>query len=89
MHAGSYWSHNDAATEVWVLNLKTHALLARYAVQVKPAGVVRSISVSQKAKPQLYLLNPDGGDTVVDADTGEVLRKIDFADGEAAVVSNF
>jgi len=89
MHPGSYWSHNDAATEIWVLNLKTHALLARYAVQVKPAGVVRSISVSQKAKPQLYLLNPDGGDTVVDADTGEVLRKIDFADGEAAVVSNF
>ena len=89
MHPGSYWSHNDAATAIWVLNLKTHALLARYAVQVKPAGVVRSISVSQKAKPQLYLLNPDGGDTVVDADTGEVLRKIDFADGEAAVVSNF
>jgi methylamine dehydrogenase heavy chain len=89
MHPGSYWSHNDAATEIWVLNLKTHALLARYAVQVKPAGVVRSFSVSQKAKPQLYLLNPDGGATVVDADTGEVLRKIDFADGEAALVSNF
>jgi methylamine dehydrogenase heavy chain len=89
MHPGSYWSHNDAATEIWVLNLKTHALLARYPVLVKPTGVVRSISVSQKAKPQLYLLNPDGGDTVVDADTGEVLRKIDFAGGEAAVVSNF
>jgi len=26
---------------------------------------------------------------VVDADTGEVLRKIDFMGGEAAVVSNF
>jgi methylamine dehydrogenase heavy chain len=78
MHPGSYWSHNDAATEIWVLNLKTHALLSRYAVQLKPAGVVRSIAVSQKAKPQLYLLNPDTGATVVDADTGEVLRKIDF-----------
>jgi methylamine dehydrogenase heavy chain len=89
MHPGSYWSHNDAATEIWVLNLKTHALLARYPMLVKPAGVVRSITVSQKAKPQLYLINPDGGDTVVDADTGEVLRKIDFAAGEAAVVSNF
>jgi methylamine dehydrogenase heavy chain len=88
MHAGSYWSHNDAATEIWVLNLKTHALLARYPVQ-KAAGSVGSISVSQKGKPQLYLLNPDGGDTVLDADTGEVLRKIDFAAGEAAVVSNF
>jgi hypothetical protein len=66
-----------------------HALLARYAVQAKLAGVIRSISVSQKAKPQLYLLNPDGGVTVVDADTGEVLRKIDFTGGETAVVSNF
>jgi methylamine dehydrogenase heavy chain len=89
MHPGSYWSHNDAATEIWVLNLKTHAVLARYAVPVKLAGIVRSISVSQRDKPQLYLLNRDGGDTVVDADTGEELRKIDFADGEAAVVSNF
>jgi len=26
---------------------------------------------------------------VADADTGEVLRKIDFMGGEAAVVSNF
>jgi methylamine dehydrogenase heavy chain len=89
MHPGSYWSHNDAAGEIWVLNLKTHALLARYAVPVKLAGIVRSIAVSQRDKPQLYLLNPEGGDTVVDADTGEELRKIDFADGEAAVVSNF
>jgi len=89
MHAGSYWSHNDAASEIWVLNLKTHALLARYAVQAKPSGEVRSISVSQRDKPQLYLLNPEGGNTVVDADTGAVLRKIDFTDGEAAVVSNF
>jgi methylamine dehydrogenase heavy chain len=89
MHPGSYWSHNDAASEIWVLNLKTHALLARYAVPVKLAGIVRSFTVSQRDKPQLYLLNPDGGDTVLDADTGEELRKIDFADGEAAVVSNF
>ncbi len=89
MHPGSYWSHNDAASEIWVLNLKTHALLARYAVPVKLAGIVRSFAVSQRDKPQLYLLNPDGGDTVVDADTGEELRKIDFADGEAAVASNF
>jgi len=89
MHPGSYWTHNDAANEIWVLNLKTHALLARYAVPVKLAGIVRSIAVSQRDKPQLYLLNPEGGDTVVDADTGEELRKIEFADGEAAVVSNF
>lgn len=89
MHPGSYWSHHDAGTEIWVLNLKTHALLARYPVRAKPENSVRSIVVSQQAQPQLYLLNPDGGDSVVNADTGEELRKIEYAAGEAAVVANF
>ena len=89
MHPGCYWSHHDAGTEIWVLNLKTHALLARYPVRAKPENSVRSIVVSQQAQPQLYLLNPDGGDSVVNADTGEELRKIEYAAGEAAVVANF
>lgn len=89
MHPGSYWSHQSAGTEIWALNLKTHASLARYPVRVKPPGKVRSIVVSQQSQPQLYLINSDGGVTVVNADTGEELRKIDDAAGEAAVVSNF
>ncbi len=86
MHPGNYWSHFQSATEVWVLNLKTHALLNRFPV-LADAGGVKSIAVSQHAKPQIFLLNPKGGgDTVLDADTGEVLRKIEFAAGGAAVV---
>jgi methylamine dehydrogenase heavy chain len=94
MHPGSYWSHRDGGTEIWVLNYKTHALLARFPVLDKPDSTAavarsystRSIAVSQHDKPQLFLMNSSGGDTVMDADTGEVLRKIDFAEGSAALV---
>jgi methylamine dehydrogenase heavy chain len=89
MHPGNYWSHLQGGTEIWVLNVKTHGLIARYPVRVAPVGTVKSIAVSQHAKPQLYLLNSAGGDTVVDADTGEEIRKIDFASGEAALVPGF
>ncbi len=86
MHAGDYWSHNNAATEVWVLSLKTHALLMRYPIIAKPGVEVKSIVVSQKAKPLMYLLTENDGDIVLDADTGEELRKIEFAKGLAGVV---
>jgi methylamine dehydrogenase heavy chain len=86
MHAGGYWTHQEGASEIWVLNLKTHALLARYGVSVKAPAVVKSIVVTQKAKPQLVLMTQGDGDTILDADTGEELRKIDFARGAASVV---
>jgi len=86
MHPGDYWSHNASATEIWVLNLKTHALLMRYPINAKPGAEVKSIVVSQKAKPLMYLLSENEGDIVLDADTGEELRKIEFAKGLAAVV---
>jgi hypothetical protein len=44
------------------------------------------IGVSQDAKPLLYLLNSDGNDVVLDASTGEQLRKIEFAAGNSVVV---
>ncbi len=40
-----------------------------------------NIGVSQDAKPLLYLLNEEGNDVVLDALTGEQLRKIEFAGG--------
>ena len=86
MHAGGYWSHLGPATEVWVLNLKTHALLARYGIVQKPPANAISIAVTQKAKPQIILMTRADGDTILDADTGEELRKIEFARGAAAVV---
>lgn len=86
MHAGDYWSHNANASEIWVLNLKTHALLMRYPINAKPGTAVKSIVVSQKAKPLIYLLTEEDGHIVLDADTGEELRKIEFAKGLAGLV---
>jgi hypothetical protein len=86
MHPGSYWSHIQSASEIWVLNVKTHALVTRFAVTAKPLGTVKSIAVTQKAKPQIILMTQSDGDTILDADTGEELRKIEFAKGEATVV---
>lgn len=94
MHPGNYWSHRDGGTEIWVLNRVTHALLQRFPVLLKPentaadirTGVVRSIAVSQHEHPQLFLMDSPGGVTVMDADTGEVLRKLDEAQGHIALV---
>jgi methylamine dehydrogenase heavy chain len=91
MHAGNYWTHNAVASEVWVLSLTDHKLLARYPVHAKsdstvPDGTMRGIAVSQDDKPQIYLLTQDGGDTVVDANTGELLHIIGAGAGAAAVV---
>jgi hypothetical protein len=58
----------------------------RYPINAKPGAEVKSIVVSQKAKPLMYLLSENEGDIVLDADTGEELRKIEFAKGLAAVV---
>ena len=86
MHPGDYWSHNQAATEIWVLNAKTHALVTRFGINVKPGVGIKSIAVTQKAKPQLILMTEGEGDVILDADTGEELRKIEFAKGIATVV---
>ena len=86
MHPGNFWSHNAPATEIWVLSAKTHALLNRFPVNGKLSGIVKSIAVTQKAKPQLILLTQRSGQIVLDADTGEELRKIEFGVGIAAVV---
>ena len=94
MHPGNYWSHRDGGTEIWVLNRGTHALLNRFPVLLKPdstaatlrASAVRGIAVSQHEHPQLFLMSESGGVTVMDADTGEVLRKLDDAQGHIAVI---
>ena len=94
MHPGNYWTHRAGGTEIWVLNIKSHALLARFPVLDKPGSTAadlrtystKSICVSQHDKPLLFLLNSTGGDTVMDATTGEVLRKIEFSEGSSALV---
>ena len=97
MHPGNYWTHKHGGTEVWVLDTKTHALLSRFPLRAVPSSGLgddavpyyADIGVSQDAKPLLYLLNEEGNDVVLDALTGEQLRKIEFAGGNWVSVPGY
>jgi methylamine dehydrogenase heavy chain len=94
MHPGNYWTHKQGGTEIWVLDTKTHALVSRFPLRPVPTSGLgddavpfyANIGVSQDPKPLLYLLNADGNDVVLDATTGEQLRKIEFAGGTSVSV---
>jgi methylamine dehydrogenase heavy chain len=97
MHPGNYWTHKQGGTEVWVLDTKNHALVSRFPLRAVPTSGLgddavpyyANIGVSQDAKPLLYLLNEEGNDVVLDALTGEQLRKIEFAGGNSVAVPGY
>jgi methylamine dehydrogenase heavy chain len=98
MHMGTYWTHKQGGTEVWVLDTNTKKLLKRIPLQPIPTSglanerppLYGTIGVSQDAeKPLIYLVNDEGGgDVVMDAGTGEILRKVEFAGGESVLVTD-
>lgn len=71
MHTGDYWTHKQSGSEVWVLDPEHRSVERR--IQLKLA--VHGIAVSQDPHPLLYLLAEDEDFAVVDATTGEQLRK--------------
>ena len=97
MHMGTYWTHKQGGTEVWVLDTNTRKLLKRIPLQPLPTSGLAgehvpyyaTIGVSQDAeKPLIYLVsNEGGGDVVMDAGTGETLRKVEFAGGDSLLVT--
>jgi len=98
MHMGTYWTHKQGGTEVWVLDTNTKKLIKRIPLQpIATSGMAEgerppyyaTIGVSQDSKkPLIYLLHDDsGGDVVMDAGTGEILRKVEFAGGESVIVT--
>ncbi len=97
MHPGNYWTQRQGGTEIWVLDTKTHGLVSRFPLRPVPTSGLgddavpyyEDIGVSQDAKPLLYLLNPAGGDLVLDADSGEQLRKVEFASGARVMVPGY
>jgi methylamine dehydrogenase heavy chain len=85
MHIGNYWTHKQGGSEVWALDTAAKKLLKRIPLQPIPTSGLAddrvpfytTIGVSQDAeKPLLYLVG-EGGITVLDAATGEQLRKIE------------
>lgn len=83
MHVGPYWSHKAHATEIWVLDRKSRLLLHRW----RSPMPTRSVTVSQDAQPQLYLVSMEAPAAVMDANTGEVLRTIEAGLAEAATLA--
>jgi len=97
MHMGNYWTHKQGGTEIWVLDTKTKKLISRFPLQPVPTSglgndrppLYASMGVSQDEKPLLYLLNGEGNDVVINALTGEIIRKVEFAGGDAVTVPGF
>jgi methylamine dehydrogenase heavy chain len=97
MHPGNYWTHKQGGTEIWVLDTKAHSLVSRFPLRAVPTSGLgddavpfyADIGVSQDDKPLLYLLTPSGGDLVLDALTGEQLRKVEFAGGNRVMVPGY
>lgn len=89
MHAGTHWSHKDAGTHVWVMDTKTRKRIARF--QLPSAADV--IVVTQDAEPLLFVsgtgFDPSSALTIMNAQTGEVLRSVPGVSGGIAAVSGF
>jgi methylamine dehydrogenase heavy chain len=71
MHVGNFWTHKANGTEVWVFDTRKRTLERRIVLE-QPA---RSICVSQDSAPLLYVSGTDGDFAVIDANTGQKLRK--------------
>jgi methylamine dehydrogenase heavy chain len=94
MHMGNYWTQKQGGTELWALDTKTHSLVSRFPLWPVPTSGLgndrvpwyANMGVSQDDKPVVFLLNGEGNDVVLDAATGEVIRKIESAGGGSVVV---
>jgi methylamine dehydrogenase heavy chain len=84
MHTGNYWTHKAPGTEVWVLDAARQTLIRRIPLE-RPA---QGIAVSQDANPLLYVMGEEDEFAVLDATTGEKLRKRKMQTGLAWVPGN-
>ena len=73
MHKGTFWTHKDAGTEVWVYDTDSHKRIRRIALPT-PSPMV---GVTQDSSPLLFTTDEDTGDFyVLDAKTGKQLHKM-------------
>jgi methylamine dehydrogenase heavy chain len=77
MHIGEGWSHKQEGSELWVLNASTHALMRRIPLKDPAANV----AVTLDPTPVLLLTGRAPKLTVLDPQSGEVVRTIDAVNG--------
>jgi methylamine dehydrogenase heavy chain len=77
MHVGEGWTHKHEGAEVWVLNAATHALIRR--IVLKEAAT--NVAVSQDPNPLLLLTGRGPVLTVLDPDSGTVIRTVAGVNG--------
>lgn len=71
MHRGTFWTHKEAGTEVWVYDTTTHKRLRR--MPLTKASTM--VGVTQDANPLMFTADEGtGGFIISDARTGKVLR---------------
>jgi methylamine dehydrogenase heavy chain len=88
MHGGAHWTHKNAGTEIWVFDVSAHKRVARFALE-KPATL---LTVTQDAQPLLFAVGggpAGGGLSVIDPQTGRVLRGLAGVSGAMAAVSGY
>lgn len=89
MHAGLHWTHKEAGTQIWVFDTQAKKRIARFALD-EPASL---ITVTQDEAPLLFVVGggfgPGGGLSVLDPNTGEVLRALRGVSGSLAAVSGY
>lgn len=72
MHLGEFWSHKQAGTEVWEVDVAAKKVVKRLVLE-KPMG---HIDVTQDAEPMLFLNDEKGTGVILDAKTGEQKHEI-------------
>jgi len=73
MHEGRHWTQKQAGSQVWVLDTKTQEIVRRF--DLPTDGYV--VSVTQDPQPLLYVTSEEGTLSVMDPETGKVLRSLD------------
>lgn len=73
MHEGRHWTQKQAGAQLWVLDTKTQELVRRFDLPTN--GYV--VSVTQDAAPLIYVTSEEGTLSVMDPETGKVLRTLD------------
>lgn len=73
MHKGTFWTHKDAGSEVWVYDTETHKRVRRMVLPVASPMV----GVTQDDNPLMFATDEETGDFfMLDAKSGKLLHKM-------------